>query len=520
LRSRRLAIFVSRTIFGRTSRRACCGGLVYWGAKGRWHMTARVQVPRVLAIGWLATLTVGLLFPHGRALGQGMCGDCNGDFAITLAECQLCADIAVGRQELSSCLACDCNQDGLVTINEVVACLQNTTCGDGVVDPGEECDDGNRLNGDGCNIACEIEPCYACAGQPSACSSICTATPTSTPTPTPTSACGALPCTVTPTTTPVPNGVGDCDGNGIVTPQLHASQWTVIVPMHDTVVVPVRPLTVTIPRGTASVAKNVHIRVRNADIVPMREPQGHQVLLTIDPGDCPEAIFAGGPDFDRAPGSQASTLVQAGKTKTATIPLVIPRGLFSSFNRLAPARCTFAVTATTLVAGNIDPNPSNDAALVEVNVIDLNQAPGTVTHESVLASVAPITIDLAAGDGTLFKTVKAKVTNADLGETPGHAISLAVMGGNCPWAVQSIDLAPRQSGAQDQGTVAGGKSANAKVRLAINPLSFKTANAKSPARCVAVLVASDPTGNIEPDSPNNITHLVIDVIDKSDFAAP
>ncbi|MBN1772370.1 MAG: hypothetical protein JXB32_13960 [Deltaproteobacteria bacterium] len=28
------------------------------------------------------------------------------------------------------------------------------TCGDGTVDPGEECDDGNRLNGDGCNWVC------------------------------------------------------------------------------------------------------------------------------------------------------------------------------------------------------------------------------------------------------------------------------------------------------------------------------------------------------------------------------
>jgi len=43
-------------------------------------------------------------------------------------------------------------------------------CGDGVLDPGEECDDGNNIDGDGCSAACRIEtganrpPVLACAG--------------------------------------------------------------------------------------------------------------------------------------------------------------------------------------------------------------------------------------------------------------------------------------------------------------------------------------------------------------------
>jgi cysteine-rich repeat protein len=32
------------------------------------------------------------------------------------------------------------------------------TCGDGTVDPNEECDDGNDANGDGCDANCVIEP--------------------------------------------------------------------------------------------------------------------------------------------------------------------------------------------------------------------------------------------------------------------------------------------------------------------------------------------------------------------------
>lgn len=42
-------------------------------------------------------------------------------------------------------------------------------CGDGVVDPGEGCDDGNNSGGDGCWTGCVVEGCWACAGSPSVC---------------------------------------------------------------------------------------------------------------------------------------------------------------------------------------------------------------------------------------------------------------------------------------------------------------------------------------------------------------
>jgi cysteine-rich repeat protein len=34
----------------------------------------------------------------------------------------------------------------------------NAVCGDGVRDPGEECDDGDNTNGDGCSAVCTVEP--------------------------------------------------------------------------------------------------------------------------------------------------------------------------------------------------------------------------------------------------------------------------------------------------------------------------------------------------------------------------
>src|SRR5262249_37016831 len=42
-------------------------------------------------------------------------------------------------------------------------------CGDGVVDPGEACDDKNAIPGDGCSGLCQIEPGYACPAQGQPC---------------------------------------------------------------------------------------------------------------------------------------------------------------------------------------------------------------------------------------------------------------------------------------------------------------------------------------------------------------
>ena len=46
-------------------------------------------------------------------------------------------------------------------------------CGNGVLEAGEDCDDGNNVDGNGCSAVCTIEQGYACTGDPSACTPIC-----------------------------------------------------------------------------------------------------------------------------------------------------------------------------------------------------------------------------------------------------------------------------------------------------------------------------------------------------------
>ena len=47
-------------------------------------------------------------------------------------------------------------------------CALNPVCGNGTVTGAEMCDDGNTINGDGCSAACAIEPPYTCAVGPPA----------------------------------------------------------------------------------------------------------------------------------------------------------------------------------------------------------------------------------------------------------------------------------------------------------------------------------------------------------------
>jgi fibro-slime domain-containing protein len=44
-----------------------------------------------------------------------------------------------------------------------------TTCGDGIIDPGEGCDDHNRNPGDGCSAICQVVAGWQCTGVPSVC---------------------------------------------------------------------------------------------------------------------------------------------------------------------------------------------------------------------------------------------------------------------------------------------------------------------------------------------------------------
>jgi uncharacterized repeat protein (TIGR01451 family)/uncharacterized repeat protein (TIGR02543 family) len=60
-----------------------------------------------------------------------------------------------------------------LTANHTITGTFVFACGNGIVESGETCDDGNTTSGDGCSSACAIETGYACATAGAACTPIC-----------------------------------------------------------------------------------------------------------------------------------------------------------------------------------------------------------------------------------------------------------------------------------------------------------------------------------------------------------
>jgi len=80
-----------------------------------------------------------------------------------------------------------------------------STCGNDIIEAHEDCDDGNRANGDGCNQGCRIEPTPTVTPTATVTPTV-TDTPTLTPTPTVTpTATRTDTSTSTPTATPTPS---------------------------------------------------------------------------------------------------------------------------------------------------------------------------------------------------------------------------------------------------------------------------------------------------------------------------
>ena len=85
--------------------------------------------------------------------GEPACAECNANGVPD--EC----DIASGTSQ-------DVNGDGIPDE------CGGLTCGNGLIEVGETCDDGNTSNNDGCSSVCGIENGWQCSGEPSVCTDI------------------------------------------------------------------------------------------------------------------------------------------------------------------------------------------------------------------------------------------------------------------------------------------------------------------------------------------------------------
>ena len=364
------------------------------------------------------------------------------------------------------------------------------TCGNGVLNPGEQCDDGNAVSGDGCSATCQIETGWACTGQPSGCSlAAC-----------PANASGAPNCA--------------CNSGYTGTLTWNGSSWDGVctpLPSVDVVVLRPRPLGITIRSGVTQVNKTLAVWVRNADT------SARTIKLDIDATNCPPGSV-GAPHFGNG---QNSILVRARNTKKASVPLTIHSGDFTSFNFKAPARCTLALTASAVVAGGSnDPNLSNNQTIVELNVVDKNDPEQTTKHETTIKSAAPTTVTIARGKATATKKLTAVVGNADYrptAETPGDAVTLQAST-SCSGVMLSTPVCDSITGS-DTAMVKGGATKTCKLTATVDGTQISTPNRLSPQRCTVTLTARGPSDPETPplDPSNATTELTINITDRNDF---
>ena len=111
---------------------------------------------------------------YARQLPPGTYSICNEDFGnngvIGIYQMQISFTAICGNGALEPFEQCD---DGNQTNGD--GCDNNcvSSCGNGVLDGVENCDDNNQLNNDGCSQLCQKETGWNCVGLPSVCTTIC-----------------------------------------------------------------------------------------------------------------------------------------------------------------------------------------------------------------------------------------------------------------------------------------------------------------------------------------------------------
>lgn len=283
---------------------------------------------------------------------------------------------------------------------------------------------------------------------------------------------------------------------------------------HDSVMIMPAPITMTIPAGRPVVTRRFLSVVRNGD------PTGSHPIQIAVSSDCPAGTIAAAPDFlPKTAAIDDVATVAAGKIRMATTVLQVASNAFTSFNRFTPQRCTLTFSTDTPIPGNIDPTPRNNQVTVELNVIDRNDPEQVAVHETFLPSIRvhhPKKVRLGRGTTTKVATYRPEIANGDLGELPGDLLSLVVDDGDCPpGSVGIADFDRATSGDQNFAIVPGGSRRRGFLRVIIDGSQFFSPGHTIPDRCTALLTAVGPGGDT--DASNNVSRLVINVIDDNDF---
>ncbi len=293
-----------------------------------------------------------------------------------------------------------------------------------------------------------------------------------------------------------------------------ASTWAAAVRTHDTVVRALKPLALKLT--AAGISKELKVTVLNGD--SKDEVPGHAIALAAST-DCPGGTVTE-PDFDGDTGGPQPTVTLAGGKKAkAVVVLAVAAPAVNGINAKAPVRCALTFAASTVgVSDADDPTQANNTVTIDVDLYDGSDAGVATSHETVMGLLKPVKIKIADGGGTVAKDIKGSTINADILPAPevgGHLVTVTASDGTCPpGTISVVDADSTTGGIQTDDVVGGGAKGKPVISLSIDPAAFKAAGPKSPARCIALISATGPGGEV--DTRNDTARLVIDVFDKND----
>ncbi len=443
---------------------------------------------------------------NGRVEGSEECDDGN---AINGDGCDVnCTASRCGNGVVSPTEECD---DGNTTSGD--GCDRNCLierCGNGRVDGTEECDDGNAISGDGCDANCTTSRCGNGAASPTEeCDDGNTISG---------DGCDRN-CLIERCGNGRVEGNEQCDdGNTSDGDACRAN--CLIAPRHDSVLLPLNPISITIPTGEDAATRVVVVLVRNADTFPTSERPGHVVQLAVDDGDCPAGTVVGAADFDSgAPGGQNTALVHGGASRIARVRLNVSRSAFPNLAKNLPQRCRLRFTARTFLDGVFDPTATNNSVAAELNVVAADATdPAQPDLAFAVASGRPVGLTIPRGAAQAIKVLHIAVRAAARSATltaPARDLTIATADGTCPPGTVGVaDFNPVLPGAQNVVTLNAGRSAHGMVTITAASAGFTTIAGNSPARC-SIAITATAAGNDA--GPHHSTQITVDVTDKNDF---
>jgi uncharacterized delta-60 repeat protein len=406
------------------------------------------------------------------ALARYADGDCGNGIVERGEECDD-GNLVSGDGCDANCTVTRCG-NGIVTAGEECddgnqdnhdACKNDCTlnvCGDGVVRTGVEiCDDGNTVDDDGCSNTCQRTLCGDGIKQPSEeCDDGNRVSG---------DGCDAN-CYIEDCGDGRVEGNEQCDDGGPSSRCSADCRWTVV---WDAVLAPWRrTLPINLQDGQDELTLSIPVRTgAQPGWAPpgtppsWAPPEGHVLELIASDGDCPAGtvVYPAGPIF----------FVRG---RMALLPIHITRAAFPDASSTVPQHCDLTATARIEPEDVFDPNPHNNTITIGLDVY----VSGTTSSSAfALGSVGPVSARIARGKTAATKSVGVKVSTRR--PDRNKQVAITVQDGTCP-----------------AGTVGAPSTSSVTLKrrrqslwlpVTVRSAAFKTLK-HSPARCTAVETAT------------------------------